>query len=144
MLNNVGPTILDGASVCFLVSGPAGSPFAAGASWLSFVWSASLENHGTDATVSLTTSTFGTLTKNPKRQLQLALLQLGYDVLLSSEDPTYEKNENNATAEADNTRVTNKLLQSVVREIWGTGLSPQEMWDEMHKDSDDDDDENTD
>ena len=139
MLNAVGPTVLDGMSLCFLLSGPAGAPFAVGTSTLSVYWNARLGDHDTDAAVSATTDLFGTLAKNPETAIALAAIQLLYDVTLSGKDPDGTKTDMFAP---DNTRVDNSVQKSLLG-LTGS-KSPKEMWDEVHKDSDDDNSSNED
>ncbi len=131
--NKYGPTVLDGMSVFFLLTGPAGAPFSAGTSFLSFFWSASLENHTTDTMVSLSTSVLGGMTKNPKIQLTLATLQIIYDLFLSGED-NFTNNTNMFTP--DKTNVAHSLQHELMKDLgWLTKPSPQEMWDDINKDT---------
>lgn len=134
MMNEIGPTVLDVASVGFLLGGPAGAPFAAGSSWLSFIWSASIDNHDTDAIISLNTSFWGTVVKNPKKQLAIAAFQVGYDLLLSGEDNSASTNTDMFAP--DNTNVTISLQQGLIKDLgWSTSKSPKEMWEEINKES---------
>jgi len=134
VVNTYGPTSLDIASTLLLFTVPEAAPLATGSSILSFILTFSMENHKSDATVSLTTSLMGSVAKSPKLKIIISTLQVGYDFFLSGEDKNIKNNTNMFAS--DKTNVAHLSQQKLMKDLgWSTKPSPQEMWDSIKKDN---------
>ncbi len=97
-INRNGPTILDAGAV---IATATGHPYAGAVLGYTSAVLSGLHGNRNSAVVGFTTSSLGLTTKNPRTQLVIALLQLGYNFLPNGEIAP----ANNTFGQSDNTNV---------------------------------------